>query len=78
MFDIFLDVLIELRGDFLYALTKRVERIYELLDRRDFTRSYLFESMDTKHLKQQPLDSQRLLEICVSSAKSTVVRLHQQ
>ena len=39
----FLDVLIELRGTFLSALSKQTEHIYELLNGKDLTRTYLFE-----------------------------------
>lgn len=61
----FLDVLSELRGDFLQKVSELVsQHIRDILYRRDLSWKYVFEKMDEDSLKEEPLDSPRFIQFC--------------
>ena len=63
-FELFLDVLVEFRGNFLQEVGELVSpHIPKILKREDLSRKYAFESIDASFLKT-PLDSEDLVEYC--------------
>lgn len=65
LFTLFLDVLIEFRGDFLRTVSELVsQHICEILYRKDLNRKYVFETLDGNHLKQEHLDSNNFIKFC--------------
>ncbi len=61
----FLDVLIEFRGDFLHTVSELVsQHICEILYRKDLSQIYVFEKLDGNHLKQEHLDSNNFIDFC--------------
>ena len=63
-FELFLDVLVESRGNFLQEVGELVsQQIPKILKRENLSRKYAFESMDVSFLKM-PLDSENLVEYC--------------
>ncbi|KAJ9634554.1 hypothetical protein H2199_008837 [Coniosporium tulheliwenetii] len=65
LFTVFLDVLAELRGDFLQQVSGLVsQHIHDILYRRDLSWKYVFEKMDGDSLKKEPLDSPGFIRFC--------------
>jgi hypothetical protein len=61
----FLDVLSELRGDFLRKVSEAVsQHISDILYRRDLKWKYVFERMDGETLKRERHDSPGLIQFC--------------
>lgn len=64
-FSLFLEILIEFRGDFLRKVSGLVsQHICEILYRKDLNRRYVFETLDGDDLKQEHLDSENLMKFC--------------
>jgi hypothetical protein len=64
-FLIFLDVLSDLRGDFIRQVSSMVsQHIHDILYRSDLSWKYAFEEMDERSLKQEPLDSPGFVRFC--------------
>jgi hypothetical protein len=62
---VFLTVLNEFRGDFLYKISESVSRhIYDILYREDLSWKYGFEKIDEDTLKKKPLDSLGFIQFC--------------
>jgi hypothetical protein len=65
LFTLFLDVLSELRGDFLHKVSELVSRhIHDILYRRYLSWKYGFEKIDGDVLKKEPLDSPGFIQFC--------------
>ncbi len=65
LFTLFLDVLIEFRGDFLRTVSGLVsQHICEILYRKDLNRKYVFETLDGNLLKKEHLDSNNFINFC--------------
>jgi hypothetical protein len=65
LFDVFLDVLNELRGDFLHKVSELVsQHIHDILYRKDLSWKYRFEKIDGDTLKREPLDSRGFTQFC--------------
>jgi len=65
LFTVFLDVLSELRGDFLCRVSELVsQHIHDILYRKDLSWRYVFEKMDGNSLKKEPLDSPEFIQFC--------------
>ena len=66
---LFLDVLVEFRGDFLHEVSELVsQHIRKILYREDLSQKYVFENLDGTDLKQEPLDSVKFIDFCKSHA----------
>ena len=64
-FELFLEILVKFRGNFLRGVSELVsQHIPKILKREDFSQKYTFESMDASYLKKIPLDSEHLIEYC--------------
>ena len=85
LFNVFLDLLSELRGDFLRKISGLVSvHIQDILYRRDLQWRYVFEKLDGNSLKQEPLDSPGFIQFCelewnsvVSSKESISLVFHE-
>jgi hypothetical protein len=65
LFAVFLDVLTELRGDFLHKVSDLVsQHIHDILYRKDLSWKYGFENIDGDTLKKEPLDSPGFIQFC--------------
>lgn len=65
LFNTFLDILSELRRDFLRKVSGLVSaHIQDILYRRDLQWKYVFEKIDGDSLKQEPLDSPGFIQFC--------------
>jgi len=61
----FLDVLEDLRGDFLRQVSSLVSsHIHDILWRLDVAQKYIFERMDGEALKKEQLDSPGFIRFC--------------
>lgn len=62
---VFIEVLDELRGNFLRKVSGLVaQHIDDILERRDLDRKYVFEGIEGISLKQEPLDSSSFIQFC--------------
>lgn len=65
LFIVFLDVLAELRGDFLQQVSGLVSQyIHDIFCRKNLGWKYVFEKMDGDSLKKEPLDSPGFIRLC--------------
>jgi hypothetical protein len=65
LFNVFIEILEELRGDFLRKVGDAVsDRIQDILQRRDLRRRYVFESIDDHALRKAHFDSADILRAC--------------
>lgn len=65
LFTLFLDVLVEFRGDFLCKVSELVsQHIQKILYREDLSQRYVFENVDGTALKQEPLNSVKFIDFC--------------
>ena len=65
LFNMFLDLLSELRGDLLRKVSGLVSaHIQDILYRRDLQWKYAFEKIDGDSLKQEPFDSPGFIQFC--------------
>jgi hypothetical protein len=65
LFTVFLDVLSELRGDFLCRVSELVsQHIHDILYKKDLSWRYMFEMMDGNSLKNESFDSPGFIQFC--------------
>lgn len=65
LFTSFLDVVEELRGEFLRKVSDAVSsHIRDILYRKDLSWKYVFEGMDEEALKREKLDSPGFIRFC--------------
>lgn len=65
VFDTFVDILVELRGDFIKRVsTAMSHRISDVLYRRDLQSRCKFETIDAGILRSHPLDAPVLVDLC--------------
>lgn len=65
LFALFLELLSELRRDFLRKVSELVsQHIHDILYRKDLSWKYVFEKMDGDTLKKEPLDSPGFIQFC--------------
>ena len=65
LLSLFLDVLIEFRGNFLHTVSALVsQHISEISYQEDLEKKYVFENIDQNRLKQEQLDSDKLIDFC--------------
>lgn len=65
VFDAFLNILIELRGEFIASVSVAIsERISDILYRKDLHSKYKFETIDAADLRSHSLDSSVLVDLC--------------
>jgi hypothetical protein len=64
-FTLFLDVVQELRGDFLRKVGDSLSsHIRDILYSKDLSHTHVFEKMDRNHLERVPQDSPSFIEFC--------------
>jgi hypothetical protein len=64
-FEVFLALLDEKRGDNLRNVSMSISpRIYDILQKKDCAQMYMFESMESKQLKNALLDSPTIVGSC--------------
>ncbi len=64
-FSLFLDVLIEFRGNFLHNVSDLVsQHIHGILNQNNLNQRYMFENLDGDCLKHEPFDSENLIDLC--------------